>query len=588
MPGSWWAKSVLVGIALLLGIYVLLPTMLGGSAWQRLEEQAATVDGSAPTDEADAFLPWYASLLPDTYINRGLDLQGGIDLTLQVGVEEAVLSTVQRDIGPLQEAAEREGIRLEEVRRLSGEPALLIRPGEGITVGDLRQFMLQAYRSYEYEGTRMEAAGEYHVFRLSTESQDYIQERAVEQALETLRDRIDETGVKEPSIVRKGVTGINVQLPGMDNLDQAVEAIGTTAVLQFMMVDEDVKDGSIEKALLEAEKTLEPAVFLDDQRLSDWLVNSGRIPPSDRLLWEYSKGPDNKDVRTRALAVKDEIVLTGDDINDAHVAMNQFNEPYVALEFKPRGGRIFADVTGENVGKRFAIVLDDKMRSAPVIRERIAGGRASIEMGAGSYQDLLKDASVLSLVLRTGALPAPVTVGEVRTVGATLGADTIRAGVSAALVAAALVSAFILLVYRKVGVVAVSSLALNMLLLLAGMAVLGATLTLPGIAGIALTVGMAVDCNIIIYERIRDEVRAGKNIRAATESGFEKAYSAVLDANITTFIAGVVLYSYGTGPIRGFAVTLMVGILSTLFTGVFTTRVLMDLLTRKATARLAF
>ncbi len=588
MSGSWWARFVLVVLSALFGVYVLLPTFLGGSAWQRLEEQAATVDGSASTDTVTEALPWYAGLLPGTFINRGLDLQGGIDMTLQVGVAEAVLSSVQRDIGPLHEYAEKEGIRLEEVRRLTGEPALLVRLGEGLTVGDLRQFMLQTFGSYEYDGTRTEAAGEYHVFRLSDQSQDYIRDRAVEQALQTLRDRIDETGVKEPSIVRKGVTGINVQLPGMDNLDQAVAAIGTTAVLQFMMVDEDAKEGTIEKALLEAEKTLDPATFLDDQRLSDWLVNSGRIPPGDRLLWEYAKGPDNKDVRTRALAVKDAIVLTGDDINDAHVAMNQFNEPYVALEFKPRGGRIFADVTGENVGKRFAIVLDDKMRSAPVIRERIAGGRASIEMGAGSYQDLLKDASVLSLVLRTGALPAPVTVGEVRTVGATLGADTIRAGVSAALVAAGLVAAFMLLIYRKVGVVAVVSLALNVLLLLAGMAVLGATLTLPGIAGIALTVGMAVDCNIIIYERIRDEMRAGRNIRAATESGFEKAYSAVLDSNITTFIAGVVLYSYGTGPIRGFAVTLMVGIITTLYTGVFTTRVLMDYLTRKATARLAY
>jgi preprotein translocase subunit SecD len=286
--------------------------------------------------------------------------------------------------------------------------------------------------------------------------------------------------------------------------------------------------------------------------------------------------------------VKADVILTGDDINDARVGLNQYNEPYVSLEFKPRGANIFAEVTGENVGRRFAIVLDDRVRSAPYIREKIGGGRASIEMGVTDYQLAMEDAKVLSLVLRTGALPAPVTIGDIRQVGASLGEDAIAAGLEGGLVGGLLVIAFMLFYYRKLGGVAVLALGTNMVLLLALLAAAGATLTLPGIAGMALTVGMAVDCNIIIYERIREELRLGKNARTATDAGFDRALWSVLDGNITTFIAGVVLYTYGTGPIKGFAVTLMIGIISTVFAGIFVSRTLMDFLTRKATARLSF
>jgi preprotein translocase subunit SecD len=245
-------------------------------------------------------------------------------------------------------------------------------------------------------------------------------------------------------------------------------------------------------------------------------------------------------------------------------------------------------VTGQNVGKRFAIVLDDEMRSAPVIREKIAGGMASIEMGGGGYQEQLADASVLSLVLRTGALPAPVTIAEVRVVGATLGHDAIVDGVEATFIGGLLVLLFMFVYYKSIGFVADIALTMNVIFIMALLAAFGATLTLPGIAGIALTIGMAVDANIIIFERIREELRLGKTARAAVDAGFDKAVSAVLDANITTFIAGVVLFSYGSGPIKGFAVTLMIGIVTTLFSAIFVSRTMLDLLTRKAATRLAF
>ncbi len=590
MTGSWWAKTFVILAAVILSVYALLPTLLAEDNFAQLSEQADEVHDAPVNQEEEAPVSWWRGLLPDTEINKGIDLAGGIDLTLQVEVDEAVLSTVQRDARPLRESLQGEGIHVEEVRRMRGQSALLIRLTEGEELAELRFFMQQRYNGYSYEGTQQRDGFEYHVFLLSDESADYIRKRAVEQALETLRNRINETGVKEPTIVQKGGNRINVQLPGMDNMQQAVAAIGTTAVLEFMLVDEEIKPDQVEKMLLDAREKLDSATYDDDAALSDWLRRKqiDPLPEGDILLWQYQKDVQGKEMRVSALAVKDQVEITGDDINDAHVSMNQYNEPYVALEFKPVGGKTFAKLTGANVGKRFAIVLDGKMRSAPVIREKIAGGRASIEMGGGGYQEQLADASVLSLVLRTGALPAPVTIGEVRVVGATLGADAIEAGMEATFLGGLLVLVFMVVYYKSIGFVADIALLLNVVFILALLAAFGATLTLPGIAGIALTIGMAVDANIIIFERIREELKLGKTARAAVDAGFDKAVSAVLDANITTFIAGVVLYSYGSGPIKGFAVTLMIGIATTLFSAIFVSRTMLDLLTRKAATRLAF
>lgn len=598
MAGTWWSRFVAALVVCLWAAWMLVPTVTGESAAELRARTAAqasqATEGGPRVTEEEAELPWYASLLPEQRISLGIDLQGGIDMTLQVEVEEAIISSVQRDVGPVKAAAETDGIRLSEVRRAPGEATLLLRGEEGVELDAIRVFMEKQYASYEYVNSRSEPLRDgqtatFHAFTVTDEHRDYVAEQSVQQALETLRNRIDETGVKEPSIVLKGGHRINVQLPGIDDIQQAVKAIGTTAVLEFMMVDEEVMKNfsSVEKALLAAEKELPAATFADDAALSDWMVRNGHIPGDDRLLWEYAVGPEGE-ARAEPVVVKQEIILTGDDINDARVGLNQYNEPYVSLEFKPRGANVFAEVTGENVGRRFAIVLDKRVRSAPVIREKIGGGRASIEMGVTDYQLAMEDAKVLSLVLRTGALPAPVTIGDIRQVGASLGEDAIEAGLFGGLVGGILVIVFMLAYYRKLGVVAVAALGVNVVLLLSLLAAVGATLTLPGIAGIALTVGMAVDCNIIIFERIREELRLGKNARTATDSGFDRALWSVLDGNITTFIAGVVLYTYGTGPIKGFAVTLMIGIISTIFGGIFVSRILLDFLSRKATSRLSF
>ncbi|RME27675.1 MAG: protein translocase subunit SecD [Deltaproteobacteria bacterium] len=602
MPGTWWTRFVTIIVVVLWGAWMLIPTFTGETAAERharTAEQASEASEGAPRSTADGDdseepQPWYAALLPEKRINLGIDLQGGIDMTLQVEVDEAIISHVQRDIGPVRDAAEREGVKLAEVRRAPGEATLLIRGAEGVELDTIRVFMEKHFPGYAYTNSRTlpTADGEearFHAFTVTEEQRKYIAEQSVQQALETLRNRIDETGVKEPSIVLKGGHRINVQLPGIEDIQQAVKAIGTTAVLEFHLVDEEVMKNfsDVERALVTAEKELPPEVYNDDQALSDWMVQHGHIPADDRLMWKYESTPEG-DVRSDPIVVKQEIMLTGDDINDARVGLNQYNEPYVSLEFKPRGANIFAEVTAENVGRRFAIVLDKRVRSAPVIREKIGGGRASIEMGVTDYQLAMEEAKVLSLVLRTGALPAPVTIGDIRQVGASLGEDAIAAGEEATLVGFGLVLLFMVIYYRQLGVVSVMALLANVELVLALLAAAGATLTLPGIAGIALTVGMAVDCNIIIYERIREERRLGKNDRTAADTGFSKGVWAVIDANITTFIAGVVLYTYGTGPIKGFAVTLMIGIITTLFTGIFMSRTLVDFLTRKATSRLSF
>jgi protein-export membrane protein SecD len=521
-------------------------------------------------------------LLPSYRLSLGLDLQGGIELTLNVGVEEAVLGTVQRTIKPLHDAATKDGLDLAAVTRDRGKPTLLVELGPSTGVDDLRGFMDKRYADYEYKNTRVVDGKEVHAYTLSEPAQDSIKRNTIQQALQTLRDRIDETGVKEPVIVLKGGDRITVQLPGMENVEEAVKAIGTTAVLEFRLLDPEIDPVAIDRALLEAEKALTPEQYADDKVLSDWMIDNGKIPGSDRLMFEYTEAGGGKRTRSEPIVVKDDVILTGDDVNNASVSMNQFNQPYTALEFKPRGGQVFEDVTAQNVGRRFAIILDGEVRSAPVIRERIGGGRASIEMGTQDYESAMRDASLLSLVLRTGALPAPVTIGSVRTVGASIGADAIRAGVIGTLGGTAFVVMFMLLLYRMSGLMANIALAANVLLVMACLAAAEATLTLPGITGIALTVGMAVDCNIIFYERIKEERRSGKTPRAAIDAGFANANSAVFDANITSLIAGMVLYTYGTGPIKGFAVTTMIGIFTTLFTGVFMSQVLMELLGRKS------
>ena len=525
---------------------------------------------------------WYEPFLLDYKLSLGLDLQGGVDMTLQVDLEETVLSQVRRDRTTLLESARRDNKTL-DVQRDRSQPVLRIGSEEGFSA--LKSWLSEQLSDYDYVETLNDEGTTRHVYRIDPAREQDLQKQAVEQVLETLRKRVDATGVKEPSIVKLGGGRINVQLPGVADAQQAIDTLGTQAVLEFFLVDPKSDPSVVERLESKARKALPPEQFEDDDLVNDWLREQGDLPDDRRLMWQYNEIAAGELQRAEVVYVVDKVVLTGADVNDAGVGFEpSTNQPQVSLSFKPRGAQIFCEFTSEHVNDNFAIVLDGQVRSYPSIRDRICGGRASISMG--SSLDALDEARQLALVLRTGSLNAPVEVGQVREIGSSLGQDAIEGGTIATLIGGSLTLMFMLMWYGRPGFIADIALVLNVLLVFALLAMLGATLTLPGIAGVALTVGMAVDANIIVYERIREELKHGVPARRAVETGYEKAVVAVLDANVTTAIAGVVLFSYGTGPIKGFAVTLLIGIFTTLVTALFVTRTFMEIATRNSNSRL--
>ena len=365
-------------------------------------------------------------------------------------------------------------------------------------------------------------------------------EDAPNRALEIIRNRIDQFGVREPLIQRQGKDSIVVQLPGITDRERAIELIGRTAQLEFRLVEDDSELNQRAKA--------------------------GDIP----------EGYSLKKVGKETLLLHDEVALTGDTLVKAEVKFDEsrFNEPYIALEFNSKGAAIFSEVTEQNVGRRLAIVLDGNVHSAPRINEKIPSGRASI-----SGRFTIDEASDAAIVLRAGALPAPIYIEEERTVGALLGKDSIESGIRAFSIGVVLILGFMLIYYLFSGIVASVAMLLNFIIVLGALGWLHTTLTLPGIAGIILVIGMAVDANVLIYERIREELSTGKHIRSAIAAGYNKAFTAILDSNITTLIAAALLFRFGTGPIRGFGVTLSIGILASMFTAIFVTRIIFDIVT---------
>jgi preprotein translocase subunit SecD len=486
---------------------------------------------------------WYLYPPADT-INLGLDLQGGIHLVLGVEVDKAVEAQVERAGDSARAELEKRGIGVTRVER-RGTTELMIQlvspPGWDTVLRTIEE-VLPVFDRREAD----QAAGRV-VLALKPGEGANIRELAVRQGLETIRNRVDQFGVAEPSIQQQGENRILVQLPGVQDPARAKALIGKTALLEFKMVDERT----------------EPEAAL----------RTGP-PPGTEILYQRRVNKETREERKVPFLVQKKAAITGRDVATARVSIDQnTSEPYVSVDFNASGGRAFADLTDANVGKRLAIVLDGNVHSAPQIRERIPSGRAQITGGFTS-----DEATDLAIVLRAGALPAPVQVLEERTVGPSLGADSIRQGIIAILASTALVFVFMLFYYRLSGVIADVALGLNLLLLMAIMAGFHATLTLPGIAGIALTIGMAVDTNILIFERIREELRGGKTVRGAIDAGFSRAFKTVVDTHVTVLVAGLILFQFGTGPVKGFAVTLMIGIAVSLFTAVFFTRLVFDLL----------
>jgi preprotein translocase subunit SecD len=492
------------------------------------------------------FPGWWSNILPRDKIRLGLDLQGGMHLVLEVGSLKAVESHLERVVEELKHDLRKSKIRYVELKRFGNDRiALTLMRSE-----DKDKFEKMAEANYpDFEEISALVNEEQPSFQLSLlpRAKSRIMKMAVDQALETIRNRIDQFGVSEPDIRPQEDNRILVQLPGIKDPKRAVDLIGKTALLEFKLVDEE---HGVEEAL------------------------KGNVPPGDEILYEITIDPKTGRETKIPFLLKKRTLITGEYITDARVQFDsQYSEPYVSLSFDARGARLFEQITGQNIKKRLAIVLDKKVNSAPVIQDKISGGRAQI---TGRFTT--DEARDLAIILRAGALPAPVKIIEERTVGPSLGKDSIEKGFKSMIIGGLVVILFMVIYYGISGIIADFALLLNVILIMAGLAFFGATLTLPGIAGIILTIGMSVDANVLIFERVREELRLGKTPRASIEGGYGKALVTILDAQVTTLIAALVLFQFGTGPVRGFAVTVSIGIVASLFTAIFVTRIVFDYL----------
>src|SRR5271168_2217188 len=482
---------------------------------------------SLPNLFSPSFLAKVPDWLPHKQVALGLDLRGGSYLLLEVDVAAAQRERLNSIIDNVRNALLDANIGYTGLAVKGDAIVFTIRePGR---IDDARQALAKIDPDLTV-AIGPDGAGTVGFSAIATDQRRRL---AVDQSIEIIRRRIDETGIKEPTIEREGEDRILVQLPGISDPEHVKALLGRTAKLTFQLVD--------------------TGASLEDAR-------SGRLPPGDQVLPAEAEktvriGPESYVVRRR-------VMVGGDTLVDAQPSF-QGNEPVVSFRFDADGAKRFAEATRENVGKPFAIVLDNKVISAPVIREPILGGSGII---SGSFT--VQTASDLALLLRAGALPAPITILEERTVGA----DSIHAGAVASIVGVVLVVIFMVLFYGLFGIFADIALVFNLSLMLGALSLLGATLTLPGIAGIALTMGMAVDANVLIYERIREELRGGRSMLSSLEAGFTRAFGTILDSHVTTLVAGILLYWLGSGPVKGFAVTLSIGVLTSLFSAILVTR----------------
>lgn len=564
MPKNWRTYALLASGLSVLSLYSLVPTL---ARFDAIRESA---------EKNETSVPWYVRLFPDKTIKLGLDLQGGIYTELEVELEEALENRAGLIAGEIQRFLEKEPFAPELVEVVPETSQIRILMKKEEDRGALNRWLKENYNTLR-DITDL-AADKKTVLKFTEDYVQQVKDQTTRQAEETIRNRIDRYGVAEPSITRPlDSNRIVIELPGMTDPERALNLIKRGGHLEFRLVDETWKDAEVQARVAEAREALAlPQGFTEENVLKINQQLKGKTPEDDEILFEIQYDPMTKKIAGGIpYLLKRKVEVTGEMLKSAQVNV-QDNEPYVSLSFNNLGARLFADLTKANIGKRLAIVLDGNVSKAPVIRSEIPSGEAQIELGSGDYTSLLKEAEDLTLVLREGALPARVRELSKTVVGPSLGQDSIRRGVRASLAAGLLIFIFMVFYYRISGLLADLSLLLNILFVLAALSIFQATLTLPGIAGIVLTIGMAVDANVLIFERMREEIRDGKSARTALQAGYKNAMSAILDSNITTFLSGVVLYYFGTGPIRGFAVTLMIGILTTLFTAIIVTRVFQE------------
>ena len=527
-------------------------------------------------------------------LNYGLDIQGGLHLVMGIDVENALAAHLKKLGGTIKSEL------LSEKKVKASSVETLDAPSAKIKVTVENPADLAAARDY-MEDTRQ---GQGNVFQVlqsdgnSLEAKFYeahltrFKKSLVDRTIETIRNRIDQKGVKEPTIAAQSNQRILVQLPGIEDAASMKMIINTTAKLEFMIVDPEYSPGTpkleeVNAWILEAEKAGSFALGKDKLSYTDYVAKVNEALkdklPKERII-RFEKAPNAKTLEAGKLpyVLQTDAMMSGETLNDAAATLDNIGQPIVVFSFDAKGAREFGELTKANVKKLLAIVLDGVVRTAPNLREPITGGRGQIEMGSsGDRQKSLDDATDTALVLKSGALPAELEQLEERTVGPTLGKDSIDRGKFAGLIGGVFVLIFMLLYYKGYGLLANVALSFNILLVLAVLTSLQATLTLPGVAGIILTIGMAVDANVIIFERIKEEIAKGAGLGGAIKEGYARAFWAIFDANVTTAAVCFVLMYFGTGPIRGFAVTLICGIVTSMFTAIFFTRAILNLFVNK-------
>lgn len=530
-------------------------------------------------------------------INLGLDLQGGVYMVLGVDFNRVFRDNVDRQAAGIEQAGkDKADLGIKSVKAIreglaADDPHLVVEfdPAQTQKISDWLK------NDYSWTLRRVaESSGKIEL-GISSQFREKIRSDTITQSIEVVRNRIDEFGVTEPVITSQGADRLVVELPGVKDVERAKELIGRTASLEFKMLAETVMTEPQVIQMVEEVKRSQNLEFKEGDKLSAYTAKineavKSKIPENTEIVFgreEVMPGADPRSGRLTPYLLYRKADVTGQELQDASVGFNpDDNRPEVDFTLNPRGAVLFEKMSGENIGKSMAIVLDNIVHSVPRFQTKIPNGRVRITLGGNrSYDQVQKEANDLAIVLRAGALPAQLDFLEQRVIGPSLGADSIKKGAMASMIGTLLVFLFVLFYYRLSGAIAVVSLILNVLFVLALLVSLEATLTLPGIAGIALTVGIAVDSNVVIYERIREELRAGKRPGGAVEAGFQKAFRTILDANITNAAASIVLMVYGTGPIKGFAVTLLIGIVTTLFTAVFVCRLMFDAYLKRLEAR---
>jgi preprotein translocase subunit SecD len=595
MERAWWWKAALYGFVTVLAVLYLIPTVV-------------------PEDKQPAVVKKYFQ----KRIQLGLDLQGGLHLVYEVNVDKAVASKVDRQASDIEDRLRKDKSVTDLLVAREGRDDIVLTFKKPAEQAKLDDSILRDYRKALDVVSRDPATGVVRL-RLDSDQVEEVRDYALRQGIETIRGRVDKFGVSEPTIIKKG-TDIIVELPGLKAADfeRIKSIIGRTAQLEFKIVDDgseymrkvaaaipkDAAGGAKIEAVPESWSEKDSGKQHEDvylrsknrdalEKFFAGLTGELAIPPDREIGYEETQsrnsdsGEATPDKYWRTYYLHKRAALTGEYLSNADQTWDQqTGRPEVSFEFDHQGAAISERMTGDNIGRKMAILLDDKITSAPVIEGRI-GARGRITLGGiGDPFQMQQEAKDLVAVLRSGALPAPLRKTFETQVGPTMGRDSVDKAKISMYIGAAIVILFMLVYYRLAGLIANVAMILNMLFMVAILAAFEASLTLPGIAGLVLTIGMAVDANIIIYERIREELRMGKSVRTAVDAGFSRAFWTVFDAHVTNFVAGVVLYSYGSGPIRGFAVTLLVGIVTNLFTSYWLSHWMFDALVgRRGAAR---